>query len=189
MAKVFGVGPHVEWRFVTQPTAKLAALVLSASRREISNGEAAARNCLPRTCLSLDTFDDLAEWTEPQPLAEMPQTAYPATTSSGVGDEITQEIAPAAQALELAIAAKIAAPKDGGFLWTIPGRAAPPSPDPYVVVVIDRNLGQETMSDAVLGIAKLDKDRDQRWVRLSAGVFDALPVQSIFRATGSLTKR
>ena len=55
--------------------------------------------------------------------------------------------------------------------------------------MIDRNLGQETMSDAVLGIAKVDKDHDQRWVRLSGGVFDGRAVQTTSEAAGPLVKR
>ncbi|NDW05709.1 hypothetical protein [Jiella pacifica] len=188
-AEAFGVGPHVAWRFVTQPTAKLSAMLLTASRREIADEEAAGRNCLPCACLSLDPIDDLADWSDPQTAAALPPTPYPSVVSTVHDDTVTDEIAPAAQALELAIAAGIAAQGADGLLWSFPERAGHSSPDPFVVVVIDRNLGQETMSDAVIGIAKVDKDHDQRWVRLSGGVFDGRVVQTISEAAGPLVKR
>ena len=188
-AEAFGVGPHVAWRFVMLPTAKLSALLLAASRREIADEEAAGRNCLPRACPSLDPIDDLADWSDPQTAAGLPPTPYPFVVSTAHDDTVPDEIAPAAQALELAIAAGIASPGADGLLWSFPERAGHSSPDPFVVVVIDRNLGQEAMSAAVLGIAKVDKDHDQRWVRLSGGVSDGLAVQTISEAAGPLVKR
>lgn len=188
-AAVFGIGPHVAWRFVTQQTVKSAALLLAASRREISDEEAGTRDCLPRTCLSFETLDELATWKEASPPAEMPQVAYTAVLKSGAGDEIVEEVSPAMQAVQLGLAADIAELDGDSFGWTLPDPVGPPSDKPYLVMLIDRNLGQDIMSDAAVGIAKLDKDHDQRWARLSGGIFDGKAQQTVSTAKGPLRKR
>lgn len=184
--EAFGVGPHVEWRFVTQPTSKEAALLLAAGRHEISDAEAAQKSCLPRPCLSLDTLDGAGQWAEPaavdRPLIE---TAYPAVIDSDFGDGST-EISPAYLALELGIDAGIATADDQGILWTMPERQGGESDSPILVVIIDRNLGQETMSDAAMGIAKMGLDSEEYWVRISGGAFDGQMVQSASTAPGPL---
>lgn len=186
--EAFGVGPHVEWRFVTQATAKSAALLLEASRREIDDEEAAARSCLPRTCLSLDPFDGLAAWSDGA-ASERPlhMVSYPALGTSAF-DADAVEIVPAYQALELGIAAGIASADDSGVLWTMPQRQGGNSETPLLVVVVDRNLGQDIFSDAALGIAKLGKAGDEHWVRINSGYFDGGMTQTMFRANGPLVQ-
>lgn len=182
--EVFGVGPHVEWRFVTQPTAKQAALLLAASRREISDAEAAAADCLPRLCLSLEPLDGLAHWSDSADSEQPPlPVAYPPI---GPADEGSSEVAPAYQALELAIAAGLASASAEDVVWTLPERQGADTDSPFLVVLIDRNLGQETMSDAALGVAKLGLDSDERWTRVSSYTDGTGIVEGVTTAPGPL---
>lgn len=170
----FGVGPHVAWRFVTQPAAKSSALLLAAGRKEISEDEAMGRNCLPRPCLSLAPLDDLADWLlvedgndTPPPSSYM--IAVP-ETAGGDGEEIE----PAALASRLALAAGLAVAGDGPagpyVAWQLRPSAGAPSRTPFLAVVIDRNLGQEIMTDAALGVSKRGKDSEEFWLRLFGGM-------------------
>jgi len=52
--EVFGVGPHVSWRFVTGEVMGMHASVIRASRKELSAEQARAADCLGVACLSLD---------------------------------------------------------------------------------------------------------------------------------------
>ncbi|HET7411209.1 MAG TPA: hypothetical protein VFJ18_00995, partial [Pararhizobium sp.] len=52
--EVFGIGPHVSWRFVTGSIMGMRASVVRASRKELSDQEARAADCLGVPCLSLD---------------------------------------------------------------------------------------------------------------------------------------
>ena len=183
--EAFGIGPHVAWRFVTQPTSKTAALLLSASRREIDDAEAATRSCLPRTCLSLDPLDNLAEWSDGAVNeALLREVAYPALGPSEF-DPDAQEIVPAYQSLELGLAAGIATLDDAGVVWTMPERQGGDTASPFLVVLVDRNLGQDIGSDAALGIAKLGLDSQEHWVRIS-GSFNGGAATTLSRADGPL---
>ena len=116
------MGPSVIWRFVTQPTAKSAALLLAASRRELTEKSATRRNCLIRACLSLDTIDALADWREWQPLdAALPEVAYPPLTPSTFS-EGEEELRPAVLALQVALAAGLASQDAEGIVWNMPER-------------------------------------------------------------------
>lgn len=183
----FGVGPHVEWRIVTQPVAKAAALLLAASRREISDTTAAARDCLPRTCLSPTPLDDVAAWsTGDQRQEPFHIVAYPAIGPSEFSPE-EHEIVPAYQALELGIMAGIAtADEASGVSWTIPSRQGGNTDTPLLVIEIDHNLGQDIYSDAALGIGKLGKDSSERWVRISGTYYDKAISETRATAEGPL---
>lgn len=183
----FGIGPHVEWRIVTQPVAKAAALLLAASRREISDSAAAARDCLPRTCLSLTPLDGVATWSEGEQRQEpFHVVAYPAIGPSEFDPE-NHEIVPAYQALELGIMAGIATADDaGGVSWAIPGRQGGNNVTPLLVIEIDHNLGQDIFSDAALGIGKLGKDSAERWVRIGGNYFDKAIAETRSTAEGAL---
>lgn len=184
--EAFGIGPHVRWRFVTQPTAKVPALLLAASRQEISNKSASRTSCLIRTCLSLAPLDEFADWSEWTPHdTALPVVAYDAILEGALDAEQT-EIAPAALALQLAIDAGLAEQGADGTVWTMPERQGGEHESPYLVVLIDRNLGQEIMSDGALGVAKLGLDSVETWTRLSGGVFDGVAMQSEAHAEGPL---
>lgn len=183
--EVFGVGPHVVWRFVTTPSAGSAAALVAAGRMEIEETAAATRSCLGRTCLAFDTLDELADWDEWVQMDEdLARTAYPA-----IIDIDGQELSPALQALELGIHAGLAEVGDAGITWTIPALPGPETGAPVIALVIDRNLGQEIMSDAALGIALPDKESQERWTRISGGVWADAPMRQLTKASGPLVLR
>lgn len=183
--EIFGIGPHVAWRFVTVPAAKSAAVLVAAGRTEIDDDVAMERSCLARTCLSLDTLDELSSWEEWVQLGEeLVPVAYPA-----VVDIDGEELAPAYQALELGLHAGLAKAEDGGVVWTIPSPLGPETGAPFIAVLIDRNLGQEIMSDAALGIAPLDKEGAEQWTRISGGIWADVPSRRLTRSSGPLVAR
>lgn len=53
-ASEFGVGPHVSWRFVMAPMMGMRAGLFQSSRKELSDGQAKAMDCLGETCLSME---------------------------------------------------------------------------------------------------------------------------------------
>ncbi|MBS7696200.1 MULTISPECIES: hypothetical protein [unclassified Chelatococcus] len=164
--ETFGVGPHVGWRIAFQPGSKAAAMVVAAGRREIPDAEAAGDDCRARRCLDLDLLDNHAEWVQLAEPVREPSTGYPAVSPTPFGDEQVEDQTPAYVALQLAMAAGIANEDgDGGLPWDVEQRQGPATDEPLFVVVIDRNLGQETMTDAALGIPKLGKESEERWVR------------------------
>ncbi len=81
--KEFGVGPHVNWRFVMSPMMGMMADARYASRRELTDKQARADDCLGESCLStLDpTGPELAPTTLSAPKLETPQYRY---TADGV---------------------------------------------------------------------------------------------------------
>lgn len=61
--EVFGIGPHVSWRFVTGSIMGMRANVIRASRRVVSEAEARTADCLGVRCLSRSVPDGPAgEW-------------------------------------------------------------------------------------------------------------------------------
>lgn len=52
-AASFGVGPHVSWRFVMAPRMGMLSDIVSASRKVLTNAQAATLDCLGMRCLSL----------------------------------------------------------------------------------------------------------------------------------------
>lgn len=186
-ASSFGIGPHVGWRFVMQPTAKAAAILLSAGRREISEDEAVADSCFGRTCLSLDPADDVKDWKDAASGDfTYPKMAYPPTTVIDAGDERVEQEVTAHVALEMAASLGLASVNESGVLWTFepPEGFGPQSP--FLAMVIDRNLGQEIMTDAIMGLAKVDKDVDDRWVRRTSGVFEGVSTIKFQQAAGPM---
>lgn len=162
----FGLGPHVSWRFVTQPTAKAAAIILSAGRREIPEEQAASLSCFGQSCLSLQPPGEILNWEDVSsaPLS-YPEMPYSPVIVSEMNGEPVEEEAPAHVALELAAALGLASVTPEGVLWTF----APPDgsdPDhPYAIAIIDRNLGQDFMTDAIMRLVELADGADELWVR------------------------
>ncbi|MFD1253252.1 hypothetical protein DEVEQU_00645 [Devosia equisanguinis] len=184
--EAFGVGPSVIWRFVTQPTAKSAALLLAASRRELTEKSATRRNCLIRACLSLDTIDALADWREWQPLdAALPEVAYPPLTPSTFS-EGEEELRPAVLALQVALAAGLASQDAEGIVWNMPERQGGENETPLIALLIDRNLGQDIMTDAALGVGKMGLDSEEYWTRIAGGYFGGQTQWQITTAQGPL---
>lgn len=183
-ADVFGVGPHVAWRYAMQPSTKASAILLAAGRKEVADADAEDTSCFGRGCLSLDTADDLKPWVEAPPqTANLPALPYAAIIASGSGENRQEEEVPAAIALSMAVAMGLAMADSDGVMWTA---GDPDTDSPHIVLVIDRNTGQEIMTEAVMGVAKIGKDDDERWLRRTGGVFDGA-VEAFFQtATGPM---
>lgn len=183
-AEAFGVGPHVGWRFAMQPSTKAAAILLAAGRKEVSEKDAERASCFGRSCLSLDTADNLKPWNEAQRQSVgLPALPYPAIVTSGSGDDGYEEEVSAAVALSMAVAMGLATADAEGVAWT--GNNAN-TDSPYVALVIDRNTGQEIMTDAVMGVAKTGKDDEERWVRRTGSVLDGAVSARFQTATGPM---
>jgi len=169
----FGVGPHVSLRLVAHQSGSDAQTLLGVSRGEISEGDAVAAQCPIRSCLNTSGADDLASWTEaPSPTPAV--APYAATFTYDDNGQSTAEVAPAYQALQLARFAGVATSQ-------VPTNADTPQRSERLLIVIDRNLGQDVMADAILGTGVSD-----RWVRLSSAVTDGKPVLNYMTANGPL---
>lgn len=187
--EAFGVGPHVGWRFTTIAGTKASAMLVAAGRKEVGEAEARTASCMARTCLSLELLDDYAVWSQlTRPVAEV-ETAYSAMVSADLAGELVTDQAPAYVALELAVAAGMADAQADEISWTIEQRQGAPTQEHLFAIVIDRNLGQEVMTDAALGIPKLKKEGAERWFRRTGGIFEGRSAQSYARANGPFVKR
>lgn len=150
--EVFGVGPHVAWRVVTMPVMGQQAALVAVSRGEIADETAQVTDCGGRLCLAFEPLpDDLHQWRETGTAIEL-SSPYEAKTADDVA-------APARIAAELAIAAGIAASHDGRMSWNGPEQPeAARDAGPFLFVTLDRDLGQETSIDAMLGQTLLNDD-------------------------------
>lgn len=158
--EAFGVGPHVAWRIVTMPLMGQQAALVAVARGEISDREAEAADCAGRPCLAFEPLpDDLHDWRETQTAVDM-ASPYAAKTD----DEVAT---PARIAAELAVAAGIGAVDDGRMGWLGPEQPeAARDNEPFLFVTIDRDLGQETAMDAMLGQTLLNDDAvEELWHR------------------------
>jgi hypothetical protein len=150
--EVFGVGPHVAWRVVTMPVMGQQAALVAVSRGEISDEAAQETDCGGRLCLAFEPLpDDLHQWQETETEIEM-TSPYETRTADDVAT-------PARIAAELAVAAGIAASHDGHMSWHGPEQPeAARHAEPFLFVALDRDLGQETSMDAMLGQTLLNDD-------------------------------
>lgn len=158
--EVFGVGPHVAWRVVTMPVRGQQASLVAVARGEIPDGTAAATDCGGRLCLAFEPFpDELREWQETETVADM-ASPYETRTDDDVAT-------PARIATELAVAAGIAAIHDGRPGWQGPEQPeAARGNEPFLFLTIDRDLGQEIATDAMLGQTLLNDDAvEELWSR------------------------
>jgi len=73
----FGIGPHVSWRFVTEPIMGMEANVVRASRRELTSAEARAAQCLGVSCLSLSAPEGpVGNWQVMSPPSDAATVTY-----------------------------------------------------------------------------------------------------------------
>lgn len=135
----FGVGPHVAWRLRLQADASGEMRMADATRRTISRAAAKRARCGVQACLALDDVDALQPW---QPLTA-PATSAGKTTG---GEEPLAQIA---HALLAALGTR-----DAG------GQA--------LELVIDRNLGEDSGSDALLGWSPRAGQAPACWLRRRA---------------------
>lgn len=122
-ADAFGVGPHVAWRFDLHHDG-MGSPATPAPRR-IGESRAASNRCGAHACLALYDSAALAAW---QPLSPMPPALPP-----GIAADQSEEEPPAQIALAL-----------------LAVRDSLPAGDGALELVIDRNLGNDTGSEAIL---------------------------------------
>lgn len=124
----FGVGPHVAWRFVTQPLMGNRAIGVTAGRSEVSQSEAEASDCLGVSCLAtyLD-IDALVPWAEMEQVDAPPPAAYLVSV-----DGVVTPVA----AIDMLLG-------EVTGLEAESNNSAPAIPDHAIEAVIDVNLGQD----------------------------------------------
>lgn len=184
----FGVGPHVSWRFVTQPTAKAAAIILSAGRREIPEEQAASSFCFGQSCLSLQPPAERTIWEDiPSAPISYPEMPYSPIVFSEMNGEPVEEEAPAHIALELAAALGLVSVTPEGVLWTFAPPDGSDPEHPYALAVIDRNLGQDLMTDAIMGLVALADDTGELWVRRTGSAWDGVAQSKLQKAASGPT--
>ncbi len=80
----FGEGPHVVWRLATQELQGNRAALIAASRRVLTEAEAAALSCMGEPCLTpYNVVLELAPWPEPEGLEVDEEWARLATLGGG----------------------------------------------------------------------------------------------------------
>lgn len=82
-AQAFGVGPHVRWRFVMSPLRGMNAGLDAASRRVLSDAEAARLDCLGQPCNALNSAEGPAGRWRAQPPQSAPAASFTRTTPHG----------------------------------------------------------------------------------------------------------
>lgn len=149
----FGVGPHVEWRFIARQLMGQEAMLLAASRRDLSPEEAAEADCLSGSCLSSAALiDSAAVWHDFLP-ADL-GIAVPEFLDGLPYEAEAGGLPVSAAALDLA--ARLA-----GF----DAYLAEAGTEAYASV--ERNLGQDASLDAVLVQGNLaDDSLESVWTRV-----------------------
>lgn len=158
--EAFGVGPHVAWRMVAMPLMGQTAAIMEVSRREIPEAAAASADCAGRPCLAPSVDPDAGfDWQEMDFEASM-ATAFAHQTPEGVAT-------PARAVAELAVAAGFAEASGGEPHWYgIEQPEAARGAEPFLTVVVDAGLGQDTSVDAVLGQTLVNDDSIRElWLR------------------------
>lgn len=75
--EIFGVGPHVSWRFAMGPLMGMRAAVLQASRMQLNDAQASRINCLGRPCLALeDPSGPAGSWSVPALYGSIPAPVF-----------------------------------------------------------------------------------------------------------------
>ncbi len=160
----FGLGPHVGWRFVFQSGDGGAVRLIAAARRTYSDAEAARLRCDGQSCLSLDG-EDARKW------QEMKAPALPWTRSVG-GKGIEEQASPARSAADLLAVAGLLRAAGGKPQWRAPEVPEAGRPgEPFLFVLTERDLSNETYIATVLGLTRLNDDAlsAQWWRRLDFG--------------------
>lgn len=134
-AEEFGVGPNTAWRFVMQPVPARQAVLVSASRKELSDEAAGAASCLYGECLSLTWAHGPEAWEQvaAPPFEELaPGLVLPRGEWSLLEPEAMMAVVTALASFDL-------------LAWEVSG------PDTQIVqAVVDLNLGQDFAVAATL---------------------------------------
>lgn len=137
-ASVFGVGPHVSWRFVMSSIQGQLANIDAAVRREVDPDSAAAATCFGQPCLTLDDITGLSEddWQD----ADLPEDD--AASVQAEAGEVARLLA--ATALPDGYGEPVEGLADGDF--------------PVQIVISKDVTGQEAMTTGVLHHSHLMDD-------------------------------
>ncbi len=157
----FGVGPHVAWRLAFMPIMGNQAILLAAARTEISDPDAARTQCLDRTCLDAYALaDELHAWQE----IETPITAFASPYRAAGWDEVAVN---ARIAAELSSVLGMASIDGETYSWV--GSEQPEAAangTPYLFLLIDRDLGQDSGTDSIMALTALNDDSiSEVWAR------------------------
>ncbi len=160
--EAFGVGPDVAWRFAFSTVQGNMALALSASRHVIADGAAqlnetdAGEACLSGPCRALaDRAIDHApprEATDAAPIDAKTLIA-PYTITFGSGDMIGENAAFIARNLQTFVGLE-----EGGDWKTPETPEAGEAGEPFLLMQIDQNLGQDIFSEGTAAYLRLNDD-------------------------------
>lgn len=165
----FGLGPHVGWRFVFQSADGGPAKLIAASRRTFSDAEAARQRCDGTGCLQLDA-DDPHDWQEIKAPAAPWAAAIGNKGAAGKGPG--GQAGPARAAAELLALAGLMRPAGGKPQWQAPEVPEAGRPgEPFLFVIAERDLSNESYTDVRLGLTRLNDDALSAmwWRRLDFG--------------------
>jgi len=152
--EAFGPGPHVAYRFAMRPIQGRMADPVAISRRVIPDAEAATRTCLTVGCLepvSASEANAGLYWFE--------SVGSDAVFARPYRDARDGTYAPAAMVDLLALELGAAQLDDGRSYWS--GLEQPETVSagtPFLDLVLDANLAQETNVDAVLRLGQVMDD-------------------------------
>ncbi|MGC9457576.1 MAG: hypothetical protein ACP5DC_08605 [Halothiobacillaceae bacterium] len=147
----FEVGPHVAYRLLAHPLRGNAAILAAISRRTIDDATATRKTCLGQPCLTADSINETRlDW---EPLEQWdfdPTTRLPDWPVAGLVEG-------------LLIRHHVAAIEDGRYNW----RGFEPvevvaAGEPFVEILIERNLGQDDGLDGLLDSGPLMDDMVRR---------------------------
>lgn len=149
-SSAFGTQPHVSWRLAMTPIMGHKAIIVAASRAEISTERARTETCFDMSCLSTaPVIDNLVPWSQMQSTDFDSDQPYQ-VMHNGL-------VTPAA-AIDVLTADLSFEPREG-----VQGS------EPYVETVVELNLGQDAMLDAALREgALMDDSVSAIWHRIAA---------------------
>lgn len=181
----FGVGPDVAWRFAFATVQGNMALALSAGRHVIAEGAEqlndtdAGEACLSGPCRNLaDRAMEYAprEANDPEPI-EAKALSAPYTITFGAGDMAGENAAFVARNLQALLGLE-----EGGD-WKTPETPEAGEPgQPFLLMQIDQNLGQEIVSEGTAAYLRLNDD-SIRDIYVTAGFWNGQPPSEAMRRT------
>ncbi len=173
----FGVGPDVAWRFAFASVMGNTSLALSGSRRVIADGEAqmneqdAAEACPAGPCRSLvvRAIEYAPEGAKAPTSIDVADLTAPYTITFGKTDMAGLNAPFVARNLQTMLGLG----QNGDWATPETPEAGKPG-EPFVVMQIDQNLGQEIVTEGLAGWTRLNDDAtSQIWVR--AGFWNGQP--------------
>lgn len=173
----FGVGPDVAWRFAFGTVMGNSALALSGSRRVIAEGDAqlneddASEMCIAGPCRSIGAraLEYAPKGARPPEAIEAGEITAPYTITFGKTDMTGLNAPFVARNLQTMLGLG----QNGDWVTPETPEAGAPG-EPFIVMQIDQNQGQEIVSEGLAGMTRLNDDSIREiWVR--AGFWNGQP--------------